>query len=276
MGMKMKKTFQHKRWTLVFFVLLDIFSSVAVSRVSAQEEVLIGAVGESLAFPTRVPVSGTIIYEGRNIGLVFNKQNETDSDEKFKNRLHWNSEFFTLSDLKSNDSGVYVVESTKEEKRRQVYQLNVYEKVSEPKVTTLDYDPPESELCRLQCSVRIVGGANLYWFNGSVILNHTNSSSPDNTLNLLLEIQQLDTYSCVASNPVSKQTTTVNFTELCPRKLGGDQRLHIIGIVCSLIFILVVIAMGWYFRRRKHQHESSQRTEGREICVNLPLRKHVH
>ncbi|KAG9260036.1 hypothetical protein AMEX_G27695, partial [Astyanax mexicanus] len=199
------------------FFSSEIFSCVSVSRASAQQvEVLNGAVGESVIFSTRVPVTGTIIYEGRSIGQVLNKQSDTEHEEKFKNRLSWSSEFFTLSDLRSDDSGVYTVQSTREEKANHVYQLNVI---------TLNPYSPESDLCLLQCSVRNVRGLNLSWFRGNIQLNQTSSSnisSPETTLNLPLEIQQIDKdiFSCEASNPVIKQSITVNSTELCLQKPG--------------------------------------------------------
>uniref|UniRef100_A0A3B1J023 Ig-like domain-containing protein n=1 Tax=Astyanax mexicanus TaxID=7994 RepID=A0A3B1J023_ASTMX len=169
-------------------------------------EVLNGAVRESVKFSTRVPTTGFITYEGNNIGLVVNKQSDTDSNEKFKNRLSWSSEFFTLSDLRSDDSGVYIVESTKEEKAKQVYQLIV---------TNVSRNSSESDLCLLQCSVRNVRGLNLSWFRGNLLLNQTSSSnisSINTTLNLPLEIQQIDKhiFSCEASNPVSKQNITLS------------------------------------------------------------------
>ncbi|XP_036420152.1 T-lymphocyte surface antigen Ly-9-like isoform X2 [Colossoma macropomum] len=224
--MKMAK-FHHQRWTLLFICL-------CVSSTSAQEEVLNGAVGESITFPTRVPVSGSIMYGGRIIGQVFNKQTETDITEEFKNRLHWDSQsgFFTLSDLRTDDSGVYTVQSTKEEKRQQAYQLNVYDKVSAPQVIKLNSNSAESELCLLQCSVRNVRGLNLFWFKGKNLLNHINSSSLNNTLNLPLEIEKFDNepYSCVATNPVSKQMTRVHITELCLH----EPAVAVIGMVVFL------------------------------------------
>ncbi|XP_036420155.1 uncharacterized protein LOC118803769 isoform X2 [Colossoma macropomum] len=207
-----------KRWTLLMICAWEISICVSVSSASALEEVLNRAVGESITFPTRVPASGSIMYGGSVIGQVFNKQTETDITEEFKNRLHWDSQsgFFTLSDLRTDDSGVYTVESTKEEKSQQAYQLNVYDKVSVPQVIKLNSSPAESELCLLQCSVRNVRGLNLSWFKGDVLLNHINSSRFDDTLNLPLKItSNNDIFSCVASNPASKQTTTVNLTEHC-------------------------------------------------------------
>uniref|UniRef100_A0A3B1JW37 Ig-like domain-containing protein n=1 Tax=Astyanax mexicanus TaxID=7994 RepID=A0A3B1JW37_ASTMX len=148
------------------------------------------------------------------IYLTINMNITIHITNKFKNRLSWSSEFFTLSDLRSDDSGVYIVESTREEKAKQVYQLNV---------TNLSQYSPESDLCLLQCSVRNVRGLNLSWFRGNILLNKTSSSnisSINTTLNLPLEIQQIDKhiFSCEASNPVSNVflvSAFVNYIVLC-------------------------------------------------------------
>ncbi|KAF5905511.1 SLAM family member 7-like isoform X2, partial [Clarias magur] len=102
-----------------------IFSSAGESSVQD----LIGAVGDSVTFPISVHVSGNIIYNSNTVGQVFNKQSDTELSEKFVNRLQWVSQsgFFTLSDLRTDDSGLYTVESTKEQKGKQDYQLEVYE-----------------------------------------------------------------------------------------------------------------------------------------------------
>ncbi|KAF5890996.1 SLAM family member 7-like isoform X2, partial [Clarias magur] len=101
-----------------------IFSSAGESSVQD----LIGAVGDSVTFPISVPVSGNIIYNSNTVGQVLNKQSDTELSEKFVNRLQWVSQsgFFTLSDLRTDDSGLYTVESTKEQKGKQDYQLEVY------------------------------------------------------------------------------------------------------------------------------------------------------
>uniref|UniRef100_A0A8B9JTR3 Ig-like domain-containing protein n=1 Tax=Astyanax mexicanus TaxID=7994 RepID=A0A8B9JTR3_ASTMX len=213
-------------------------------------------------------------YKDRTIGQVLNKQ--TEITEKFKNRLSWSSEFFTLSDLRSDDSGLYTVESTREVETSQSYQLNVYvflyfvvsDKVSTPRVTNLSHYSPESDLCLLQCSVRNVRGLNLTWFRGNVQLNQTNSSSPETTLILPLEIQQIDKdiFSCEASNPVSKQSITVNFTKLCPHKL--DNRSYIIPVIITVIPVvlsLAVIVMITFKERRKQ--ETSRSLKGRYLIT---------
>ncbi|XP_036420158.1 uncharacterized protein LOC118803770 [Colossoma macropomum] len=199
------------------------------------------------------------MYGGRTIGQVLNKQTETDITEEFKNRLHWDSQsgFFTLSDLRTDDSGVYTVQSTKEEKRQQAYQLNMYDKVSVPQVIKLNSSSAESELCLLQCSVRNVRGLNLFWFKGDVLLNHINSSRFDDTLNLPLEItSNNDIFSCVASNPASKQTTTVNLTEHCfyhsDRKPDNGVRQRTVILTFPIICTAVaVIGMAVFLWRKK-------------------------
>ncbi|XP_053086686.1 uncharacterized protein LOC117596364 isoform X5 [Pangasianodon hypophthalmus] len=214
---KPRPRFLHHSLRLLLLFLSEIFSSVGGS--SGQE--LLGAVGESVTFPIRVPVTGTISYKGNTVGYVFNKQSDTNVIEKFMNRLHWVSQirFFTISHLRTDDSGLYTVESTKELKGKQDYQLEVYDRVSAPRV--MKAASSSSEFCSLLCSVRNVRGLKLSLYKDDVLLNHTSSNNTSNiTLNLHLEIKKTDnqrgrTFSCVASNPVSKESTPINITQYC-------------------------------------------------------------
>ncbi|XP_053475548.1 uncharacterized protein LOC128604442 isoform X2 [Ictalurus furcatus] len=278
----MRTCFQRHRLLLLFLFLSEIFSSVGGS--SVQE--VIGAVGESVTFTTSVPVSGNLIYKGDTVGQVLNKQSDTNISEKFMNRLDWVSQsgFFTLSDLRTDDSGLYTVESIKEPKGRQDYQLEVYERVSAPQVKNTTYN--SSEFCSLLCSVRNVRGLKLDLYEDDVLLNHTSSSNTsDTTLNLHLEIKKTDnhrwrTFSCVASNRVSTEKTTIDITHYCSLNTGADDnkkwiRKVIIAVVVSVLSVLAVIVMFVYLWKRK-QSESRRRTEGRQIYENVSLRKHVH
>ncbi|KAI5086022.1 titin-like, partial [Silurus meridionalis] len=200
--------------TLVLFPLSEIFRSVGGS--SGQE--LIRAVGESVTFSTSVPVSGTLIYKGDTVAQVLNKVSDTNSSEKFVNRLQWLSltGLFTLSDLRTDDSGLYTVESTRDPKRKQEYQLEVYGEVSAPQV--MKTTSSSSDFCSVLCSVRNSRGLNLSLYEDGVLLNHTSSSNI--TLNLLLEIKETDNltskiFSCVSSNPVSNERTRINLTHYC-------------------------------------------------------------
>ncbi|XP_053087072.1 SLAM family member 7-like isoform X2 [Pangasianodon hypophthalmus] len=269
--------FPRHRLSLLFLFISEIFSSVGGS--SGQE--LLGAVGESVTFPTSVPVSGNLIYKGNTVGQVFNKQSDTNVSEKFMNRLHWVSQsgFFTLSDLRTDDSGLYTAESTKELKGKQDYQLEVYKRVSAPRV--MKAASSSSEFCSLLCSVRNVRGLKLFLYEDDVLLNNASSSNTSNIiLNLHLEIKKTDnrTFSCVASNPVSKESTPINISQYCSLDTEDDvspPRSSVpIAVICSVISVLAIIVMFVCLWKRK-QKESRRRTEGRQIYENLPLRKSV-
>ncbi|KAF5890999.1 SLAM family member 7-like isoform X2, partial [Clarias magur] len=204
----MRTHFHHPSLSLLFLLISEIFSS------SVQD--LIGAVGDSVTFPLSVPVSGNIIYNSNTVGQVLNKQSDTELSEKFVNRLQWVSQsgFFTLSDLRTDDSGLYTLQSTKEQKGKQDYQLEVYERVSAPQL--MNTTSSSSEFCSFLCSVRNVRGLKLSVYEDGVLLNRSSSSSntSDITLNLHLEIKKTNnhrerTFSCVASNPVSNKTTSI-------------------------------------------------------------------
>ncbi|KAM9449460.1 SLAM family member 5-like isoform 3-T3 [Clarias gariepinus] len=211
---------------LLFLFLSVIFSSAGESSVQD----LIGAVGDSVTFPISVPVSGYLMYKAITVGQVLNKQTDTELSEKFVNRLQWVSQsgFFTLSDLRTDDSGLYTVESTKEQKGKQDYQLEVYERVSAPQV--MNSASSSSEFCSFLCSVRNVRGLKLSLHEDGVLLNDTSSSdTSDITLNLHLEIKKTNnhrerTFSCVASNPVSDKTTSINITHYCSLNTGKHMR----------------------------------------------------
>ncbi|KAF5905509.1 SLAM family member 7-like isoform X2, partial [Clarias magur] len=243
----------HHHVILLFLLISEIFSS------SVQD--LIGAVGDSVTFPLSVPVSGNIIYNSNTVGQVLNKQSDTELSEKFVNRLQWVSQsgFFTLSDLRTDDSGLYTVESTKEQKGKQDYQLEVYERVSAPQL--MNTTSSSSEFCSFLCSVRNVRGLKLSVYEDAVLLNHTSSSSSntsDITLNLHLEIKKTNnhrerTFSCVASNPASNKTTSIIITHSCSLNSGADGNYTgvIIAVICSVLLSVAVIVIVCLWRKRK-------------------------
>ncbi|KAK2865885.1 hypothetical protein Q7C36_001941 [Tachysurus vachellii] len=263
----MRTCFPHHRLSLLCLFLSEIFSSIGDSLV---QEVF-GAVGDSVTFSLHVPVSGTIIYKDETVGLVFNNQSEING-ETFVNRLHWHNQsgFFTLSDLRPDDSGLYTVESTKVQKGKQEYHLDVYERVSAPRVKKTF---SSSEFCSLLCSVRNVRGLKLVWSEDHILLNQTISNSTSNTtLSLHLEINKTDkdrqrNFSCVASNPVSKETTTFNVTKVCSLNKGTQPNHITIPVVVSVILLVCVIVMFVYLKKRKN--EASRRTEDSSATEGL-------
>ncbi|XP_076875521.1 SLAM family member 5-like isoform X2 [Brachyhypopomus gauderio] len=256
----MKIWLQRTRWTLLFLCVSVMFTST-----SAERTVVNSVVGTSLTFPTWVPLSGSIQYEGRTIGQVLNKVIDTDTVERFKNRLHWDIQtgLFTLTDLNTGDSGAYTVESLKDPYVKVEYQLEVYETVSVPNVTAT-HSSPDKNLCSLLCSVRNVRGLSLFWYKGNVKINHTGNSSLNAIVYLPLEIENSDndSFTCVASNPISNKTTTVNITTHCLHSPAGEDRTHyIVGAVLSTVFVVAAVVVAVFLRRRRWIKESSHYTE---------------
>ncbi|KAF7687042.1 hypothetical protein HF521_015435 [Silurus meridionalis] len=253
-------------FVLLFLFLSQIFRYVGGS--SGQE--LIRAVGESVTFNTSVPVSGNIIYKGDTVGQVFNNVSDTNLREKFVNRLQWVSltGLFTLSDLRTDDSGLYTVESVKDPKKKQEYQLEVYERVSAPQV--MKTTPSSSEFCSVLCSVRNSRGLMLSLYEDDVLLNHTSSSNI--TLNLLLEIKKSDnlrskTFSCVSSNPVSNERTRINLTHHCslntdvlPDVEAPVMSTVLMPLVCAVMSVMTVVVIAV-----SRKYESRCFTEDRKI-----------
>ncbi|KAM9449456.1 SLAM family member 7-like isoform 3-T3 [Clarias gariepinus] len=256
----MRTHFHHHSLSLLFLLLSVIFSSAGESSVQD----LIGAVGDSVTFPISVPVTGYINYKGDTVGLVFNKQSDTELSQKFVNRLQWVSQsgFFTLSDLRTDDSGLYTVQSTKEQKGKQDYQLEVYERVSAPQVMNSAFS--SSEFCSFLCSVRNIKGLKLSLYEDGVLLNHTSSSdTSDITLNLHLEIKKTNnhTFSCVASNPVSDKTTSINITHYCSLNTGADvgppQSSVSVTVICTVLLagaVMTVCVCLWKRKLNKTSH----------------------
>lgn len=98
--------------------------------VSAAEDVknnLTGLVGGNVTFPASVKELAFILKERQNIALV-NKEEFTIYEEIYEKKLLWdrNSGLFTLTDLQTNNSGIYTIDSKKGEVPTLSYVLTVY------------------------------------------------------------------------------------------------------------------------------------------------------
>ncbi|KAJ8362338.1 hypothetical protein AAFF_G00379700 [Aldrovandia affinis] len=90
---------------------------------SAQYVVLNGVVGQSVAFPDAVKISGTLIHEHEPIGDVTGGQFRGFRE----GRVQWNSAtgLFSISGLKVEDSGMYALLNNDGRSKEYQYQLNV-------------------------------------------------------------------------------------------------------------------------------------------------------
>uniref|UniRef100_A0A4W5M4B9 Ig-like domain-containing protein n=1 Tax=Hucho hucho TaxID=62062 RepID=A0A4W5M4B9_9TELE len=249
---------QGKKLKVTLLYLFVLYSD----QHSAQPETgqVKGIVGKSLSFPEKVLKSGSLLYGGLgNIAHVYpGKQSNTNLENRFKNRLHWNNVtgFFTLTDLQIDDSGVYTVENSDEEKRTHTFQLTVYYVLSKPQVTVHDNSP-----CTVVCSVENRREVTLSWYRGEEKLNQTSSPDLNITLSLPLKVdeQNRDSYRCEAANPVSKETAVVpNYCiESDPSKVtDGIERTRdclIISVICILV-ASGLVGLAIYLKKRRNGH----------------------
>eukprot|EP00063_Salmo_salar_P076272 XP_014051107.1 PREDICTED: leucine-rich repeats and immunoglobulin-like domains protein 1 isoform X3 [Salmo salar] len=256
---------------LTFMLLYFLIDVLCASQQTVQSEIqqVKGIAGQSFSFQERVIKSGNLLYgELGSIANVYpGKQGKITLEKRFENRLHLNNvtRYFTLSDLQIDDAGVYTVENTDEGKKSKI-QLTVYNVVSKPQLRECD-----SSSCSVVCSVDNEKEVTLTLYRGEEILNQTSSPDLTTDLSLRLEVEGKDynsTYSCVAANPVSKET--VHVPKCCsedghPNDADSGERTRgmlIIAVICVLVASgLVGLAIYQKKSRNGHSQDSSKRVQ---------------
>ncbi|CAB1328200.1 unnamed protein product, partial [Coregonus sp. 'balchen'] len=192
-----------------------------------------GIVGQSLTFPERVFKTGYLRYGEDTNAFVLNGQSQTDPEERFKNRLHWDNVtgLFRLSDVQIEDAGVTECDNSS---------------------------------CSVVCSVDNEKEVTLTLYLGEEKLNQT--SSRDLTTNLRLEVEGKDynsAYSCVAANPVSNKTALV--PKCCSedghhKETDSDEMTRgmlIIAVICVLV-VLGLVGLAIYLKKRGNEHSQGR------------------
>ncbi|XP_030643694.1 hepatocyte cell adhesion molecule-like [Chanos chanos] len=147
----------------------------------------------------------------------------TEYSDRFRDRLQLDRQTgsLTIRNINITDSGVYKVQIISGEDSYKIFSYTVYATVPAPLVGKKQgrsaVSGSSGPKCSVVCSVENGRDVTLSWYKGKEILNQTSSPDLNTNLSLPLEIEDQDnnTYSCVADNPVSQQTTQLNITELC-------------------------------------------------------------
>ncbi|XP_069047567.1 CD48 antigen-like isoform X3 [Lepisosteus oculatus] len=254
---------------------------LSVSQSKEKQQIRLTA-GESFTFPDAIIPSGHLKYTGQGtIITVQNNVSDTDYETSFRGRVYWDRRTgqITITNLTVQDSGEFELESTKANRFIENFILKVYNRVSRPQVKNSDQRHNQfsgasfRQNCSLLCSVQNGREVTLSWYREVEEKPLSNTSSPDlnSTLTLPLETdgQYNNTYSCVASNPVSNETTTVNTSERCRNRdnknhSNSDQSRHYaVSAVCSVGGVLAVIgAVAYLKRHRDKQREGPPSTPG--------------
>ncbi|KAG5849615.1 hypothetical protein ANANG_G00112820, partial [Anguilla anguilla] len=141
-------------------IILCIFLLyITAVSVFGESQELNGIVGKSIEFKYAVKTNGGLMYSSVTIGDI-RDSSFTPSIEKYNGRVHWDSStgYFSLSELRLNDSGVYNVQN--DGQKSVSFSLTVWINVTKPHVSITQNEYP----CTLQCTVERGTGATLSWY----------------------------------------------------------------------------------------------------------------
>eukprot|EP00063_Salmo_salar_P089686 XP_014064521.1 PREDICTED: SLAM family member 5-like isoform X1 [Salmo salar] len=268
-------------WTLMLLYFDTDVLCVSQPTVQSETQRVNGIVGQSFSFPERVIKSANLLYgELGSIANVYpGKEGKITLGKRFENRINLNSDtrYFTLSDLKIDDAGVYTVENTDEGEKNK-FELTVYNFVSKPQVTECD-----SSSCSVVCCVHNEKEVTLTLYRGEELLNQTSSPDLTKDLSLRLEVEGKDynsTYSCVAFNPISNETVPI--PKCCskdghPNDADSDERgrgILIIAVICVLVALgLVGLAIYLKKSRNGQPKDSSQKVQVDIVYATITPKK---
>ncbi|XP_062384639.1 uncharacterized protein LOC134072071 isoform X2 [Sardina pilchardus] len=226
-----------------------------------------GLQGRSIMFPIQIS-DGYVKNERRDtIAALFEGKFKID-DEHFGNHIRWHNEtrYISFYDLRTGDSGTYIIEYTANKTRiNNYFQITVYE-VPQPQVSLYD-----NRSCTWQCSVENGRDVNLTWYKENVRLNWT--SNPDNNISLSLHLraEHSSTYECVASNPAINQTTQLLHSDTQHCFASPDHgRKHDSIIISGILSVFCVTIVGglFLFLRRRRRNEYIQAQSANEESQN--------
>ncbi|XP_063075958.1 natural killer cell receptor 2B4-like [Engraulis encrasicolus] len=207
---------------------------------------------------------------------LFRGEVVTEYNGIFKDSLLLNRETgsLTIRNISTSQSGLYHLQITEDtgEVTHWHFNCTVYAPVSVPNIskgTQLNSSrsggQPLPRRCQVLCSVRHGMDVSLHWYKHDKLLSNTSTPDVNNTLSLHLDLDDQDsaTYSCVAANPVSNYTSSLDITAVC---LSGQQpdSLHpylyyILAISTLMIATVIVVTAIWW--KRTHTLCTAQELE---------------
>ncbi|KAI1887857.1 hypothetical protein AGOR_G00194820 [Albula goreensis] len=209
-----------------------------VHSLPSKEKVLKCIVGDRVSFPSAVRSNVFLNKDNRRVAKVVGEIDVLSS--RLRGRLQWDRStgLFSITDLNRDDSGLFKADYWDGRSSDFIYQLTVYDPVSTPQVSSRNKMKPT---CSVLCSVENGREVTLSWQREGETLNSTSSPDLNSPLSLPLEIEENSApYSCVATNPVSNMTVTVNPEEFCldpvstPQVSSRNKMKLTCSVLCSV------------------------------------------
>ncbi|KAJ0051062.1 hypothetical protein NL108_012269 [Boleophthalmus pectinirostris] len=184
------------------------------------------------------------------IAKVSSSEVQVPRSDLFQSRLHLDKETgdLTLSNLIVNNTGVYKQRRIGSFISYQSFKLTVYNALSPPSISIVKSHLGGCQPLQVECSTNNSRDLSLSWFRGRVHLQNI-SSVELARLSLPLEIEFSDTslYICEAQNPMEKQNTTFQPSELCLKNEESSSchtelmvRLILSAVIGLVLIVLVV------------------------------------
>ncbi|XP_036438989.1 SLAM family member 9-like isoform X2 [Colossoma macropomum] len=186
--------------------------------------------------------------------------------EKFRDRLQLNrnSGSLIITNMSREDSGVYKLNIITGISSVWSFSVDVYAPVSKPIIRNQAEKRSVSlrESCSPLCSVENGKDVNLSWYEEKERISSISSSDCSECLSLPLNITNPNsTYTCVAANPVSNQTTQLNITNICYKAVSGqnvkrDQSSSLAAVLIPVLIVALSILFLWFWKKKKKQQDS--------------------
>ncbi|XP_006861823.1 PREDICTED: natural killer cell receptor 2B4 [Chrysochloris asiatica] len=190
----------------------------------------------------------------------------------FNNRLNYTGKDSTLliNAAQHQDSGYYLlaVTDTKGFVIKTHFQVSVFvslltDHVEKPHLQA-EMKVLDNGMCQvnLSCSVSGVGDVSYAWYRGSELIPiPSNLINPSNLVDQI-GVENLHTYTCNVSNPVSWASHTLNLTHGCLRAHQKFNFLLCAVITAILLVILFLGTLTYFCLWKRHRKQSCSSTKG--------------
>ncbi|XP_035516523.1 hepatocyte cell adhesion molecule-like [Morone saxatilis] len=255
LAFNMDLQFRRKQLTVYFTIVLlgCVWADEEKEAVKAREGAFVTLKTGETTRHSNAQVVWTFGPEEPNVRIAYAKEREVkdDYDEHFRDRLQLDEQTgsLTITQLRINDSGVYMFQSISNNILSQRFHLKVYSSVSSPSIKLIESLINTScSSVTVECLVENSRELALSWYKGKDRLNKTTSPDLSSTLSVALEIKYHgDDYKCVAENPLEENVTKFHTEDTCLK--DGDSsgceseatvRLVISAVVSIALIVLVV------------------------------------
>ncbi|XP_065099314.2 SLAM family member 9-like [Paramisgurnus dabryanus] len=180
-------------------------------------------------------------------------------DERFRDRVMMDDQTgdLIITNITHEHTGLYTLKISRNNAVFYIKSnVTVYARLPVPVISRVSSQCSSSSVsnCVVLCSVMNVRDVSLSWYKGNSLLSLIHMYDLNIRLSLPLEVEHQDTntYSCVVSNPIRKQTQHLNIAQLCkPCSVSPERTFSILPFVFTVKIWVFCIIIFLYIRKRR-------------------------